>query len=361
MKNLLTSKSLAKIEILKNIPSPAYDFSSLNFFDKFKQFYETDYEINDINAPDFKNKIYTMAADLAGFPSCTMDICQEIKKMTRQEAVSIKTTFGTVNVFFISADELRVKTHICNIIYIISELLATKKFSLDVYCLLDDYERDIHVDNLHNYQHKIKELNQMSKGLNASGFTSYSDFIFVSHKEEINKLLIHELVHFFRCDGPVRSYDVDPKWGNTIPCKFYEAYTETLAIILHATYVMTVTGDNKFNYFIGREIIYSRYIVMKILKLYGYNKKNYRSFFTGPGKKHEQPIYLWEYLFIRLHILENFDKYHTFIDEKLTVNKDIIPHAKNLLTKWIPDLEIYFDISDEPIKNNYSYAIFDIM
>lgn len=151
-----------------------------------------------------------------------------------------------------------------------------------------------------------------------SGSTYPTISIDLWRKEEITKVLIHELVHFYEFD-----YNVFDKYADSIndfvnskikiDGKDYqnETFTEMLALIIHSVFISHYTNI-PFEQLFLYEIIHTIYQVKKILGFFGYNEfKEQISF--------KQTTSVYSYFINKLLIMLNLDKYMQFIKNNLII------------------------------------------
>ena len=149
------------------------------------------------------------------------------------------------------------------------------------------------------------DLNQMKKrGIAniSSGVTTYDGKMVISRKEELPKLLVHELIHFLGLDGNFFNLhnhellDSKEKFTNyniisfcvqkNISSFVYESYTEFLSNILNCLFISLEIPNGNFSVMIETlelERIYSIYQTAKLLYYFGFN--NFNSFFVDCKNK----------------------------------------------------------------------------
>ena len=165
----------------------------------------------------------------------------------------------------------------------------------------------------------------------ASGYTTYPNNnntveIFCSKKEEIIKLLYHELCHCcnldkYRPTGDKNADDclseITTKWNidEDRPTLPNEIYAETFSILLNASFSLALI--NRFSHtnltldqIILAEIYYSVMLCNYILGLFNYSRDEMDYFFDRNSKNIKDKkfitscdIYIWEYVFERTSLL----------------------------------------------------------
>ena len=235
---------------------------------------------------------------------------------------------------------------------------------------LDDNKRD--VDWSMNVPKVFDYLRMQSAAFNVSGVTDKKDKVInLTKKEEIIKLLYHEMVHFIGLDYELINISINFGWA-TKPAvlNISEAYTEFMSILLYAAYqsihLASLKKSNVYDTYariLFLETNYSVYLTSNILKFFGYDENTFRDFFKGIGKKQQSPIYIWEYVIVRTQLLLNLDKVADLVggnDEwridysKVTAIVDLMKVNNEMINRIQYDM-----INTKPI-NNISYTIIDL-
>lgn len=160
---------------------------------------------------------------------------------------------------------------------------------------------------------------------NISGITDkYNKTIILTKKEEIIKLLFHELIHYIGLDSSLLIFS---------ELKYFEAYTELLSVIFFVAY-KSIHYKRNFNKELNKELKYSLLLTSNILKYYGYGD-NYRDFFKQ--KKYEEcKIPIWEYVLLRTQLFLNIDKINNWkTDTKIIKYMEIDNNLINKLSKYM--------------------------
>ena len=142
---------------------------------------------------------------------------------------------------------------------------------------------DLFVDLTIIYGHQRKELiyypnmNILTPTNMNSGSTYPTRNITIFRSEELYKILIHELIHYYGFDSHIYKYcfeDIktilekhiylDKKYGTD---QINESYTEILAIIFHTAIMSTLLGKS-FNELINIELAFSAFQVAKLINYY---------------------------------------------------------------------------------------------
>jgi hypothetical protein len=152
-----------------------------------------------------------------------------------------------------------------------------------------------------------------------SGFTSHNYKICIYRKEELNKVLVHELIHYLELDLDEVEFPDFYNYFNlekSNDIKLNEAYTEILALVFNSIIISkSLTECKKI---LNIELKFSLYQVGKILNLYEF--MNAHDFFkpNTNDNRFKQTTSVFSYFIIKTILLFNID---TFLD--LYYNKQI--------------------------------------
>jgi hypothetical protein len=151
-----------------------------------------------------------------------------------------------------------------------------------------------------------------------SGSTIQGEHISIWRSEEIYKVLIHELVHFYGMDFYMsdKNYDNIEHFVNTKFCiegfdRPNESYTETLAIIIH-TMLVSYSTNVDYKKLLKYEICFSLLQVTKILKYFGFTKMEDLFDTDKCHVKINQRTSVISYFIIKTALLLNIDKFISF-------------------------------------------------
>ena len=194
---------------------------------------------------------------------------------------------------------------------------------------------------------------------------SHNGDIILYRKEEVLKVLIHELIHSNLIDKKIIKSDDVAKFSN-IFCVNYkillnEAFTESIALIINLFYIHIKCNFNKkiLDIMFQNEVNYSNYICSKILSYYKIDKisdvikkdKNCNKIF--PQKSNVFSYYFLKNILISDHIsygniLNKYyhERFHYKINNKKCINEIIDLLINNI---YLLDKRIY-KISND--KNN---------
>ncbi|CAH6421798.1 Hypothetical protein KVN_LOCUS485 [uncultured virus] len=159
-----------------------------------------------------------------------------------------------------------------------------------------------------------------------SGSTLSGSYINIWRSEELDKVLIHELIHYLNFDFKYNSKgceiieDYITKFNINGEIKLNEAFTETLALIIHSIY-LSYKISKSINYFdniINYEINFSLFQCYKILNYFDININN---FFINNSKTIIQTTDVFSYFIIKTFIILSLDQFLKFIDKDIYFNE----------------------------------------
>lgn len=201
------------------------------------------------------------------------------------------------------------------------------------------------------------DLNFLSPDNVNSGSTLMHYSIDIWRYEEVYKVLIHELIHFYGIDFYIKDKDYDIL-QNSINNKFCvhgfdrpnESYTETLAIIIHTLFISKYTNDD-FYILLWKELIHNILQINKIFDFYKINniddiKKNNNTC----NKTIEQKTSVFSYFIIKTVLLYNISDFITFITNNIPSNRYIENFSK-LIENSVNKSSHIFNNLDQLVKN----------
>jgi hypothetical protein len=190
--------------------------------------------------------------------------------------------------------------------------------------------------------------------------------IYIYRKEELHKVLIHEMIHAYDLDTYfIRNhqkysdrlediYNIHSKYG----IKIYESYVETIAILLHCIY-LSRRDKNSLNKAILLEIKYSLFQTAKILEYY-----NIHSIKELKNNIYEESS-IFSYYIIKSALLFNLKAFlkmcYTYNNNYIQIKQNWIKEFKKLIQKSLDkknfmntiDKTLTFIIdNNKNIKNN---------
>ena len=128
----------------------------------------------------------------------------------------------------------------------INELINIINFSITTFDKLNNHRNNIKLDIYYcNFKKfiKINNKNQLIPDNINSGFTTFfaekdDDYSVIYRQEEINKVIIHELIHLYRFHNfKIQNPKINELIKTKIKLDIYETYTETFATILYTYYL----------------------------------------------------------------------------------------------------------------------------
>jgi hypothetical protein len=201
--------------------------------------------------------------------------------------------------------------------------------------------RDLSGDNNHiriniwntpfkkNLPHNCSKLQPLNIN---SGSTLPGYFVNLWRHEEINKVLIHELVHTFfldfRDNGKISPY-IRETFGITSdsPVYIWESYTEYIAIIIHSIYISKTIND-VIN-MLSVEKYFGYIQTAKILKHFGCNTNDD---LISKNCKLSYSTDSLSYFYIKTALLHNLDKSILFMKDN---NNNLINFNDNAVDKYL--------------------------
>ena len=197
-----------------------------------------------------------------------------------------------------------------------------------------DKNRDFEFDLIE--EDTLKKVNQNFGAFTASGLT-FDNTTIITRYEEIEKLLLHELIHNFNLDGHhcnsnlsnFKKFYNNNKFNNyEYSYDFYESYTELLSSYFNILFSLINRNITKkiLKGYIIIEILHSYNVVANLLRINGYN--NYEEFLKSQNFKGD--ICVYEYYYIKALMYNNFRIYkmktcfdvENFYDKILKINRD---------------------------------------
>jgi hypothetical protein len=144
-----------------------------------------------------------------------------------------------------------------------------------------------------------------------SGVTLLDSYIFIWRYEEVYKVLLHELIHYYN----IAMKDKDIKEDINICFKgrnsINEAITESLAIIIYS-YLIAKNKNLNLARKINSELVFNFFQVNKILTFF--DLKSIKNLFTDTCNRYiVQNTSVVSYFIIKVILLNNFEEYFDFI------------------------------------------------
>lgn len=282
---------------------------------------DTLYDINDL--PDDKNQRLVLQSlyqnTFVPF-NCIIWVEQNIDNIVVYKLNKYTT------IYIISDGEFIQQQHIFNIVEWISRYSKPKK--LDLFIFLTPFKKII--------KHKGQVLTRNE--INSGTCSKYKKWVQIFRSEEILKVLIHELLHYYDLDCNTIDW-IDDILPIKTPCNsllLNEAITEAMAIILHTCYYSEITNSEQdFKLLLRKEITYSK--EMHDIILNHNNVETFNDLFNVCHYTNVIPYYIIKYVLIEdiedaLKHLFNKNKIKKYIIKKLIIyfNNNINYHKKKL-------------------------------
>lgn len=204
----------------------------------------------------------------------------------------IKLRVGSSNIILNIMCDVSDNVYVSYIIHAIN--MFCQCFSYDY----DGLEINIVLDNNRRiFIDSVEESRRLSAAFTVSGVTISADkLIILTKKEELIKLLFHELIHYAKLDGAAIGVNLSVPWSIASKLNLSEAYTEYLAVIIHSIYISIATNNNVSDIILS-ETKYSYYLISEYAKALGIN--NIDDFFYGRTNVVSSPIATFEYVYLR--------------------------------------------------------------
>lgn len=299
-----------------------------------------DFIIQEIKSPDFKLIIYNYANT---------------------------DNTDTDNIDTDNADSVDVNK-IIHIIYIMIEInkLVTRSKDVpkkipNIMLILGKQRKQIYPEN--NYDEGILCPSNINSGSSIMGIN-----VMIWRKEEVHKVLIHELIHFFGFDfhshnhgyDELRKYVMDT-YNVRVVDSPNESYTECIATIIHSLFVSFYTHKS-FSDVFRYELLFTLYQVSKILSFYKMNTIDELGY-----KIITQTTSVFSYFFIKGLLLFNIDKVFDFIGqiEGIKITNRISEFKELIQLCTILSKKTYFVYINNIMKlnksNNNNYNNYDFI
>lgn len=311
-----------------------------------------------------------------------------------QVTLEVGSNSDQIQVFFLFSDidSVSSSSHITVILHAIATFsnLFPKSYSgLKMYISLDDNRRSIETEMSNsqkpcymscglnsNCSHTLSSLQSNSKAFNVGGLSNKTDrTIIITRKEEIIKLIFHELIHFAGLDRLLARPNPDT-YGLSVDVKSFilaETFTETLSIILFTAYQALHIASNEktdfrydpmfdwtydpmtnrdlFYIMLESECYYSMFLTVSILKFYGYDSETYVDFFKGAKKSNPCPVLVWEYILLRAQLFYSIKELSSLLDPGAEVTDSNVNEIKALMrptNAFISSLKEFFILNESP-------------
>jgi hypothetical protein len=232
---------------------------------------------------------------------------------TKANNIQVIKLKDDINIYIIGDEEFKEIEHIINIVKWISKYSKSSNKKLNLFIYLTPFKKTI------KYKGQQLTRNEINSGV----CYKYNYWVQLFRSEEILKVLIHELIHYYELD--INDTDwVDDILPIKLPCNQFllnEAITEAMAIILH-TYYYSEIMKKDFKTLLHEEIQYSKNMFDNIL--YHHNIKNIKELFSICQYTNVISYYIIKYILIEdienaLICLFDKTKIQKYIIEKLII------------------------------------------
>lgn len=291
-------KSKLDLDINKN--------KKINFF--FQKLNDVSIDLDKIKITNEENKKIKLGSNIF--------ISKNIRKKILELKNITKITYDNLIINIYSDSEIE-KRIIIRILIIYEWLYSLPKKKKEKKCKIHLY--------LTNEKKFIKNDKILGRDNVNSGSTSNRYFIQIWRKEEMFKVLIHEIIHQL-CYDIKYDYKIINEINEIIKNKLNidknsmvlinEAYVDTLTIILHTIYITHfLKKRNLFEKLLLCEIYFSLYQCSKIIR--HYKLKNFEELFIENQKKNKikQKTSVFSYYIIKSILLFNLDRFLDFIKD----------------------------------------------
>lgn len=178
-----------------------------------------------------------------------------------------------------------------------------------------------------------------------SGLSS-NNYIIMWRREEIFKVLIHELIHFLNIDIKHSNIDniINYKIGNiNYPILINEAITELQAQLFHTLYIITINNNNNLieliKIFYNLEQLFSLYQFSKIMNFYSINSFDINLIKSNFNQSSNAYSYYILKTILNMHF---FDVLYELKYIKKLLNNNNECHIENKIKNIIDNLPIVF-------------------
>lgn len=186
-----------------------------------------------------------------------------------------------------------------------------------IYIWLSDYKKQYPNPN----KGEIIGINNVNSG-SCDIYPDKNGNIYIWRREELEKVLIHELLHSLRMDYEIlNSKYLDNKIKNYFNLRtninINEAYTESLATIINCM-IIAIKKKKDYQYFLGlldKEIDYSKGQVNRLLEFNGFNNLGELEKTEG-NKIFKQNSSVFSYYIMKAALINNFDEYSKFLQQQ---------------------------------------------
>jgi hypothetical protein len=240
----------------------------------------------------------------------------------------------------------RILTRISFVILFFQESSCSKTENLNM---------NLFLFNLKKKLPKMRDTTLDTENVN-SGFTTFyhsgNKNIVIFRDEEMDKLIIHELIHFYYLDFHLLDINLADflNVSNSIEFIPNESYTETITILIHCELLaLEIQGNNISTSkimdlameLLAREILFGLFQCAKILYHYNYHHidnfilNNINNIHQAYTNNFRQTSCLLSYFFIKTSLLANFNQLINFLKENFISSINLkISDSEETKTKY---------------------------
>ena len=288
-----------------------------------------------------------------------------IKKFIKFQT-SIMYNNNYIYIFYDKNDKIKINKIINKIKIIINYLNNfTKIEGMLLYLILSDVKKNLINDTY------------LLNGDNINSGICSPTFIYIWREEELFKVLIHEMMHYFKLD----KYSISHKdyrneiniilGDNKYNLIINEAYTELLAILINIMIFVILNNTNNKNkkklFFkiFTKEVIHSYNNVIKILNYYDIN--NFKELYTKNNFNQRSNVF--SYIILKFLLIFKIDELNIFYkdkDKKIKINNENINNFEQIVKeilninknyKYINLINLKLNKENNFDKNNLKLSI----
>ena len=287
---------------------------------------------------------------------------------------SIKYNDNIIYIFYnkdIKDDKLKINKIINRIKIIINYLNNfTNINGMTLYIILSNVKKNI-----------INEKKYLLNGDNINSGICSSSYIYIWREEELFKVLIHEMMHYFKLDKykiSHKDYRKEIKiilGDNNYNLIINEAYTELLALLINILLYVILNNINDINdkkklFFkiLTNEVIHSYNNVIKILNYY--DIKNFNEFYTNNNFNQKSNVFSYIIIkYLLIFKIEDLNIFYKDKDNKIKINNENINNFENIVkellninknNKSINLINLKLNKENNFNKNNLKLSIYNL-
>lgn len=266
---------------------------------------------------------------------------------------------SSINIYFIYKKYEKIIPVLIHAINSFCHFFKNKKNydGLNIYVSLDDNKRSLDMNI------SIDDHIDKCTAFTVSGITNKANkLIILTKKEEIIKLLFHELIHYTELDLIFVGDDVINNTSSG-PWNVSECYAETLGIIFYSLFQsiylsseIKLSIEKIFEKILFSEINYSIKLSSTVFKLMGVTDKNkLNKYFENKLSVTSFPISLVEYILLRTMLFLDYKTIQKIIDNNFNPIK-IKQDIKTVFFSNKKFIEYMNNSFEEPVLDNLSYC-----